>query len=246
MAMRSSSRRRSGPRGAGFRTIIEEDVLAGLRTTTTFHQKFPLTSQPERVVVNPIARSGEDGAISKEQYVWRCDRANRANANACVPTIGTPARYFPFLDTKESWTYDAATAAGVRRPVRRPGHPSIRLSRPTSERFPDAGHEHAKPRRVRGLVRYGLATRSWLAVGGDEGIDQAEQLLLGLCRHASMSLSRRSSRVLIAGVAALRLAPMPDPDRRDRGAHRRFVSRRGAVKRRRPGSLAQGVGFPNR
>jgi hypothetical protein len=93
MAMRSSSRRRSGLHGAAFRTIIEEDVLAGLRTTTTFHQKFPLTSQPERVVVNPIARSGEDGAISREQYVWRCDRANRANANACVPTIGTPARY---------------------------------------------------------------------------------------------------------------------------------------------------------
>ncbi|MEQ1514309.1 MAG: SpvB/TcaC N-terminal domain-containing protein [Lysobacteraceae bacterium] len=95
----------------GFRTIIEEDVLAGLRTTTTFHQKFPLTSQPERVVVNPIARSGEDGAINKEQYTWRCDRANRANAAACVPTLGVPTRYFPFLDTKESWTYDATTAA---------------------------------------------------------------------------------------------------------------------------------------
>lgn len=95
----------------GFRTIIEEDVLAGLRTTTTFHQKFPLTSQPERVVVNPISRTGEDGAISKEQYTWRCDRANRANANACVPVFGVPTRYFPFLDTKESWTYDATTAA---------------------------------------------------------------------------------------------------------------------------------------
>lgn len=95
----------------GFRTIVEEDVLGGLRTTTTFHQKFPLTSQPERVVVNPIVRSGEDGAISREQYAWRCDRTNRANATACVPTLGTHARYFPFLDTKESWTYDATTAA---------------------------------------------------------------------------------------------------------------------------------------
>jgi RHS repeat-associated protein len=95
----------------GFRTLIEEDVLSGLRTTTTFHQKFPLTSQPERVVVNPIARSGEDGPISKQTYTWRCDRANRANAAACVPTLGVPTRYFPFLDTKESWTYDAATAA---------------------------------------------------------------------------------------------------------------------------------------
>ncbi len=95
----------------GFRTIIEEDLLAGLRTTTTFHQKFPLTSQPERVVTNPISRSGEDGPISKQLYTWRCDRTNRANAAACVPALGTPTRYFPFLDVKESWSYDAATAA---------------------------------------------------------------------------------------------------------------------------------------
>ncbi len=95
----------------GFRTLVEEDVLSGLRTTTTFHQKFPLTSQPERVVVNPMSRTGEDGAISKQQYTWRCDRANRANTAACVPTLGVPTRYFPFLDAKESWTYDATTAA---------------------------------------------------------------------------------------------------------------------------------------
>ncbi len=95
----------------GFRTIIEEDALAGLRTTTTFHQKFPLTSQPERVVTNPIARTGEDGPISKQLYTWRCDRSNRANAAACVPALGTPTRYFPFLDVKESWSYDATTAA---------------------------------------------------------------------------------------------------------------------------------------
>lgn len=101
----------------GFRTLIEEDVLSGLRTTTTFHQKFPLTSQPERVVVNPISRSGEDGPISKQTYVWRCDRTNRANAAACVPTLGVPTRYFPFLDTKESWTYDAATAASGSTPA---------------------------------------------------------------------------------------------------------------------------------
>jgi hypothetical protein len=35
-----------------------------------------------------------------------------------------------------------------------------------------------------GLVRYGLLNRLLLAVGSDEGIDQAEQLLLGLRRHA--------------------------------------------------------------
>jgi hypothetical protein len=43
--------------------------------------------------------------------------------------------------------------------------------------------EHHKPRRA-GLVRDGLVNRLQLAVGGDEGIDQAEQLLLGFCRHA--------------------------------------------------------------
>jgi len=94
----------------GFRQIIEEDLQGGLRTTTTFHQKFPLTSQPERVVVNPLTRSGEDGAISREQYTWRCDRGNRSNAGACVPVVGAPTRYFPFLDTKDTWTYDASTA----------------------------------------------------------------------------------------------------------------------------------------
>jgi hypothetical protein len=35
-----------------------------------------------------------------------------------------------------------------------------------------------------GLVRCGLMNRLLLAVGGDEGIDQAEQLLLGLRWHA--------------------------------------------------------------
>ena len=101
----------------GFRTIIEEDVQGGLRTTTTFHQKFPLTSQPERVVVNPMSRSGEDGAITKTAYTWRCDRTNRANANACVPMLGTPTQYFPFLDTKETWTYDGTTALGTGTPA---------------------------------------------------------------------------------------------------------------------------------
>jgi RHS repeat-associated protein len=95
----------------GFRTIIEEDDTTGLRTTTTFHQKFPLTSQPERIVVNPISRTGEDGAISRDTYTWRCNLANRADTAACTPTYGTPRKYFPFLDIKESWRYDATTAA---------------------------------------------------------------------------------------------------------------------------------------
>jgi YD repeat-containing protein len=95
----------------GFRTIIEEELTTGLRTTTTFHQKFPLTSQPERITVNPLTRSGEQGPISQEFFTWRCDRGNRGNANACVAVAGAPTRYFPFLDIKDSYTYDATVAA---------------------------------------------------------------------------------------------------------------------------------------
>lgn len=94
----------------GFRTLIEEDEAAGTRTTTTFHQKFPLTSQPERIVVNSLNRAGTDGAISEQDFTWRCNRANRADAAACTPQSGAPTVRFPYLDTQETRTYDAATA----------------------------------------------------------------------------------------------------------------------------------------
>ncbi len=91
--------------------MIEEDVLSGLRTTTRFHQKLPLTSQPERVVTNPISRTGKDGPISKQLYIWRCDRSNRANAVACVPALGTPTRYCLFLNVDKGCIYDVTKAA---------------------------------------------------------------------------------------------------------------------------------------
>ncbi|HEV8695378.1 MAG TPA: SpvB/TcaC N-terminal domain-containing protein, partial [Lysobacter sp.] len=94
----------------GFRTIIEEDEAAGTRTTTTFHQKFPLTSQPESIIVNSLKRSGTTAPISKQAFTWRCNRANRADATACTPPSGTATVKFPFLDTTETWTFDAATA----------------------------------------------------------------------------------------------------------------------------------------
>ena len=94
----------------GFRTIIEEDEAAGTRTTTTFHQKFPLTSQPESIIVNSLNRSGISAPISKQAFTWRCNLANRNDAAACVPPSGTAVVKFPYLDTQETWTYDAATA----------------------------------------------------------------------------------------------------------------------------------------
>ncbi|MDZ4378708.1 MAG: hypothetical protein U0973_11195, partial [Xanthomonadaceae bacterium] len=94
----------------GFRTLIEEDDGAGLRTTTTFHQKFPLTGQVERVVVNPIARDGEVGMIRSEDQVWRCNRANRADATACSGPAPANGVWFPYLDSRESKIFDASQA----------------------------------------------------------------------------------------------------------------------------------------
>jgi RHS repeat-associated protein len=93
----------------GFRTLIEEDVANGLRTSTVFHQKFPLTSQPEYVYVDPMARAVSDGSLKAERYAWRCNRANRVDEAACAAAAGGTVT-FPFLDTKETWTSDAAVA----------------------------------------------------------------------------------------------------------------------------------------
>ncbi|MFC5569356.1 SpvB/TcaC N-terminal domain-containing protein [Lysobacter yangpyeongensis] len=94
----------------GFRTIIEEDEGAGTRTTTTFNQKFPLTSQPDSIIVSSLKRPGTDGLISKQVYRWRCNRADRNDATACVPPSGTATVKFPYLAMQETWSYDAAMA----------------------------------------------------------------------------------------------------------------------------------------
>jgi RHS repeat-associated protein len=94
----------------GFRTIIEEDLAAGLRTTTTFNQKFPLAGQLLDVVVNAMTRTGTDGALKHESYTWRCNLASRSDATACTPPNGTATIKFPYLDKKETWTFDSAVA----------------------------------------------------------------------------------------------------------------------------------------
>jgi RHS repeat-associated protein len=93
----------------GFRTVIEEDEESRVRTTTKFHQKFPLTGRVDEVFVNSMNRSGTDAPFRKEKHHWRCNRADRADT-ACLPTIGSPTVKFPYLDATEATTYDAATA----------------------------------------------------------------------------------------------------------------------------------------
>jgi len=94
----------------GFRRVIEEDLDGGARTTSIFHQKFPLTGQLEEVVMNPLVRPGTTGAIRRDLYQWRCNRADRSDTAACSAAPGG-SKVFPYLDSKESWTFDATTAA---------------------------------------------------------------------------------------------------------------------------------------
>jgi len=66
--------------------------------------------QVQDVVVNALTRAGTDGAIKHELYTWLCNRANRGDAAACMPPNGTATIKFPFLDKKETWTFDSAVA----------------------------------------------------------------------------------------------------------------------------------------
>jgi len=94
----------------GFRKIIEENVSSGLRTTTTFHQKYPLTSRVEKVVVSPISRPGELDRISQTENGWRCNRANTADTTACDVTSGINPVRFVYLAGTEHVTFDLNTA----------------------------------------------------------------------------------------------------------------------------------------
>jgi len=94
----------------GFRTVTEEDEAAGTRTVTTFHQKFPLTGQTQSIQVASLRRPGTLGLLSAQTFTWRCNRLDRSDDNACVPPSGTATVVFPFLDTQETVTYDAAVS----------------------------------------------------------------------------------------------------------------------------------------
>ena len=94
----------------GFRKIIEEDMTGGLRTTTTFSQKYPLTSMVEKVIVNPISRPGETSPISQTTTAWRCNRLNLNDTAACNITPGTNPVRFVFQAATENVSFDLNTA----------------------------------------------------------------------------------------------------------------------------------------
>ncbi len=121
----------------GFRQIIAEDLLDGRRVTTTFHQRFPLTGRVARIEVSANSRSlstvadptGEIGGnidstsapISVEHQRWRCNRNSRSTP--CADTVGTTSVRFPYLDRRETWSYDITSASGTGLAVTTPiGH----------------------------------------------------------------------------------------------------------------------------
>lgn len=98
----------------GFRSIISESAFndAGkrVRTTTTFHQKFPLTGRVESVVVT-VPNTNQK--ISEELNKWKCDLSDRGDCllgdSLVSPTI-TAVRA-PFLDQQRINTYDPDSGA---------------------------------------------------------------------------------------------------------------------------------------
>jgi RHS repeat-associated protein len=99
-------------RGRGFQGFRSVSSLSGpdsrLRTTTRFHQKFPLTGRIESVEV--AYPESPNLPISVSEVTWRCERSDRNQpcpgdgSTYVAPVPGTI--YAPFLDTQVDRTYD--------------------------------------------------------------------------------------------------------------------------------------------
>jgi RHS repeat-associated protein len=118
----------------GFRTITSETAVDNtvatewdrrVRTTTTFHQKFPLTGQVESVLVS---KQNTTNLISSQTPSWRCATRtttnylaplSRASAALCPGDTGSSATvaantvYFPFLDSETVKSFDPGTGLQI-------------------------------------------------------------------------------------------------------------------------------------
>lgn len=99
----------------GFRTIIEDDFTQGQKSTYTFHQKFPLAGNLQSLEVKALATGN---LIRTEDYTWRCNRTNRADTNCAFSAPTATTVRAPFLDMKETKTYDPLIASAQTTRVR--------------------------------------------------------------------------------------------------------------------------------
>ncbi|HVZ21864.1 MAG TPA: VCBS repeat-containing protein, partial [Vicinamibacterales bacterium] len=102
----------------GFRMITAASVThdaddpTQLRTTTTYHQKFPLAGKVEKVETRAVT---SNVLVHRITDTWRCGRQGRtacAEGDALVPPTGTAVQQ-PFLDEELVETFDLATGAPV-------------------------------------------------------------------------------------------------------------------------------------
>ena len=102
----------------GFRAISsqtatgEQALQRELRTTTVYHQKFPLTGKVASVDVAPSSRPASP--ISRQISNWRCTVAG-VERQVCPGDSGGPAQernkiYFPYLDSQLATSYDLVQA----------------------------------------------------------------------------------------------------------------------------------------
>lgn len=108
----------------GFRTIANEAVAGSdrvVRTTTTFHQKFPLTGRVQRVQSRVPGTTASVYILSQDDFDWQCDRSNRTLG--CPGQDGTATApgsiFWPYLNASTQQTFDlaAAEAGATRVPV---------------------------------------------------------------------------------------------------------------------------------
>lgn len=105
----------------GFRTIANEAVAGWdrvVRTTTTFHQKFPLTGRVQRVQSRIPGTTAGVYILSQEDLDWQCSLGNRTAG--CPGQDGTAtalnAIHWPYLNSSTKQTFDLAAAeAGATR-----------------------------------------------------------------------------------------------------------------------------------
>ena len=94
----------------GFRGIVKSQLLPdtrGVRVTTLFHQKFPLTGRVETEETAPLNKP--TFPIRRETNTWRCGLNNRAACPA-LPPIPQNTVYTPFLDRQVAQSYDLAAS----------------------------------------------------------------------------------------------------------------------------------------
>jgi RHS repeat-associated protein len=95
----------------GFRAIGSESVGPAarlLRTTTRFHQKFPLTGLIESIQTRLPGSSRDDGLVATQTQEWRCDK-NNTGLSCPGQQGGAPPRdtiYAPFLHKQIDTRYD--------------------------------------------------------------------------------------------------------------------------------------------